>query len=127
VVDVDLDFHGSNPLTDSQIIQLLLPFANLQALRVTENKTFDRLLLVFNDYDERHETALLPALRLLSFEYLYFGNQPVNPRYSGLLHFLRRRSESGFPISTVKIRQCGGFLEADVKRLGISVDWGLPT
>ena len=125
VVDVDLDFHGSNPLTDSQIIQLLLPFTNLQALRVTENKTFDRLLLIFNDYEERQETALLPALRLLSFEYIYFGNHPANPRYSGLLHFLRRRSESGLPIYTVKIRQCGGFLEAGVKRLGISVDWGV--
>ena len=124
VVDVDLDFHGSNPLTDSQIIQLLLPFTNLQALRVTENNTFDRLLLIFNDYHERRETAFLPALRLLSFEYIYFGIHPANARYSGLLHFLRRRSEAGFPISTVKVRQCGGFLEAGVKRLGISVDWG---
>ena len=127
VVDVDLDFHGSNPFTDSQIIQLLLPFTNLQTLRVTENKTFDRLFFIFNDYEERHETALLPALRLLSFEYIYFGNHPANPRYSGLLHFLRRRSEAGFPISTVKVRQCGGFLEVEVKRLGISVDWGLLT
>ncbi|KIM44957.1 hypothetical protein M413DRAFT_9168 [Hebeloma cylindrosporum] len=124
VVDMEPDFQGYNPLTDSQIIQVFLPFTNLQSLYIRENRTLDRLLLVFNNYDERHESVLLPALRLLSLEYLFFGNQPVNPRYSDLLHFLRRRSETGFPISTIKLRQCGGFLEADVKQLGISIDWG---
>ena len=120
VVDMDLRFHGSNPLTDSQLIQLFLPFTNLQVLYIIEKKTLDRLLLIFNEYDEKHETALLPALHVLSLEYIYFGNQP---RYSDLFHFLQRRWESGFPISTVKLRECGGFREADVKSLGISVDW----
>ena len=117
VVDMDLDFNEYSPLSDSQIVQLLLPFTNLQVLHITESWTLDRLLFVFDKYDERHETTLLPALRLLSF------NKRVNVRLSHLLHFLRRRSESKFPISTIKIRGSSGkYLKQALEGLGICIE-----